>query len=232
RAGACRRARARAESDSVVGAPRSQRPPAVPGGAAESGGGQEADAEGDQQDLTHRAVGGGIVAGDGVQQPHDRAVVAHGGGLRRGRGCLRRGAGDLRLLLLVRFVLRGGLDERCGALLRGSLLRSLLLDGSLLSGLGLGLGLHLHGGCGLLLDRGSGRLLGHVLLGAILRLRLRGRLFGLLRLRLRSRRRLLGPLRGRRRLVAGRRAVGAVVGALFVVVPVTAAGALVAAVVV
>src|SRR5699024_7261528 len=93
--------------------------------------------------------------------------------------------------------------------------------------------LHLHRGCGLLLDRGSGRLLGHVLLGAILRLRLQGWLFGLLRLRLRSRRRLLGPLRGRRRLVAGRRAVGAVVvvvGALFVFVPVTAAGALVAAV--
>src|SRR5699024_9625396 len=174
----------------------------------EPGGGQEADAEGDQQDLTQCAVGRGVVTGDGVQQAHDRTVVAHRGGLWRGRGRLRLGAGDLRLLL--RSLVHGlGLDDGLGGLLRGSLLRGRLLrsllGGSVLGRTGLGLGLHLHGGPGLLLDRGSELLLGHVLLCALLGLQFLGR--GRL---------LFGLLRGRGCLVTGSRATRAVVVLLVV----------------
>src|SRR5699024_8217897 len=206
-----RRERGRAELASAVGASRPQRPPAVPGGPDEPGGGQEADAEGDQQDLTQCAVGRGVVTGDGVQQAHDRTVVAHRGGLWRGRGRLRLGAGDLRLLL--RSLIHGlGLDDGLGGLLRGSLgsllrgrlLRS-LLGGCVLGRTGLGLGLHLHGGPGLLLDRGSELLLGHVLLSALLGLQFLGR--GRL---------LFGLLRGRGCLVTGSRATRAVVVLLVV----------------
>src|SRR5699024_788889 len=203
-----RRERGRAELASAVGASRPQRPPAVPGGPDEPGGGQEADAEGDQQDLTQCAVGRGVVTGDGVQQAHDRTVVAHRGGLWRGRGRLRLGAGDLRLLL--RSLGRGlGLDDGLGGLLRGSLLRGRRLrsplGGSVLGRTGLGLGLHLHGGPGLLLDRGSELLLGHVLLCALLGLQFLGR--GRL---------LFGLLRGRGCLVTGSRATRAVVVLLVV----------------
>src|SRR5699024_8685272 len=203
-----RRERGRAELASAVGASRPQRPPAVPGGPDEPGGGQEADAEGDQQDLTQCAVGRGVVTGDGVQQAHDRTVVAHRGGLWRGRGRLRLGAGDLRLLL--RSLVHGlGLDDGLGGLLRGSLLRGRLLrsllGGSVLGRTGLGLGLHLHGGPGLLLDRGSELLLGHVLLCALLGLQFLGR--GRL---------LFGLLRGRGCLVTGSRATRAVVVLLVV----------------
>src|SRR5699024_4458739 len=196
-----RRERGRAELASAVGASRPQCPPAVPGGPDEPGGGQEADAEGDQQDLTQCAVGRGVVTGDGVQQAHDRTVVAHRGGLWRGRGRLRLGAGDLRLLL--RSLVHGlGLDDGLGGLLRGSLLRGRLLrsllGGSVLGRTGLGLGLHLHGGPGLLLDRGSELLLGHVLLCALLGLQFLGR--GRL---------LFGLLRGRGCLVTGSRATRA-----------------------
>src|SRR5699024_899249 len=91
-----------------------------------------------------------------------------------------------------------------GSLLRGRLLRS-LLGGSVLGRTGLGLGLHLHGGPGLLLDRGSELLLGHVLLCALLGLQFlrRGRL-------------LFGLLAGRGCLVTGSRATRAVVVLLVV----------------
>src|SRR5699024_7104715 len=88
--------------------------------------------------------------------------------------------------------------------LRGRLLRS-LLGGSVLGRTGLGLGLHLHGGPGLLLDRGSELLLGHVLLCALLGLQFLGR--GRL---------LFGLLRGRGCLVTGSRATRAVVVLLVV----------------
>src|SRR5699024_4590790 len=193
---------------SAVGASRPQRPPAVPGGPDAPAGGQEPDARGDQQGLTQCAVGRGVVTGDGVQQAHDRTVVAHRGGLWRGRGRLRLGAGDLRLLL--RSLVHGlGLDDGLGGLLRGSLLRGRLLrsllGGSVLGRTGLGLGLHLHGGPGLLLDRGSELLLGHVLLCALLGLQFLGR--GRL---------LFGLLRGRGCLVTGSRATRAVVVLLVV----------------
>src|SRR5699024_6872612 len=102
-----------------------------------------------------------------------------------------------------------GLADGLGGLLRGSLLRGRLLrsllGGSVLGRTGLGLGLHLHGGPGLLLDRGNELLLGHVLLCALLGLQFLGR--GRL---------LFGLLRGRGCLVTGSRATRAVVVLLVV----------------
>src|SRR5699024_7297794 len=135
-------------------------------------------------------------------------VVAHRGGLWRGRGRLRLGGGDLRLLLRSLVPGRGLADgpggPPPGSPPRGRLLRTPLRGGGLRRAW-LGPAPPLPGRARPLLGRGSELLLGHVLLCARLGLQFLGR--GRL---------LFGLLRGRGCLVTGSRATRAVVVLLVV----------------